>query len=208
MAARTTLTRSPGQGIASAHMNALRDHVVPFGSTDDVTSEGQMAVNTTTKRLVVHDGTAAVRVGYYSPAGRTGGSWTLPSTSASVGSVQVLDSTTVSLYWTGEEFDSDNLMTIGAVNPSIAYVPVAGIYVVTLYVQYTTTWTTAGNVVRLNVGGLVFDSTLDPTLGRQTLTVMRPMAASDSIQAQVLQASGSSRNLATVTRLDIYRVSP
>jgi len=72
MAARSTFTRTSGSVITSAWANSLRDHVVPYTGADDVTTEGQIGVNTLTDRLVIHDGTASRRLGHYTASGRTG----------------------------------------------------------------------------------------------------------------------------------------
>jgi hypothetical protein len=65
MAARSTFTRTSGSVITSAWANSLRDHVVPFTGADDVTTEGQIGVNTSTDQLMVHDGTAARTLSHF-----------------------------------------------------------------------------------------------------------------------------------------------
>lgn len=52
MGARNTLTVVSGTTITSAWGLGVRDHVVPFTTSDDVSSNGQIAVNTSTARLV------------------------------------------------------------------------------------------------------------------------------------------------------------
>lgn len=52
MAARSTLTVTSGTTITSAWGNAVRDHAVPYTTSDDVSSNGQLAMNTTSGRLV------------------------------------------------------------------------------------------------------------------------------------------------------------
>jgi hypothetical protein len=68
MAARSTLTVTSGTTITSAWGNSVRDHVVPFTGSNDVASEGQLAVNTTADKLVVWNGSAVVELASY-------GSW-------------------------------------------------------------------------------------------------------------------------------------
>lgn len=72
MASRTTFTRTSGSVITSAWANALRDHTVTIGTTDDVASEGQLAVNTSSDALVMHNGTGSVAVAHYG----LGSTWT------------------------------------------------------------------------------------------------------------------------------------
>jgi len=57
--ARSGFTVSNGATIATTWGNGVRDHIVPIGTTDDVSSEGQLASNTSTNEVVVHDGTSA-----------------------------------------------------------------------------------------------------------------------------------------------------
>lgn len=59
MTARSGFTVSNGATIATTWGNGVRDHIVPIGTTDDVSSEGQLASNTSTNKVVVHDGTSA-----------------------------------------------------------------------------------------------------------------------------------------------------
>jgi hypothetical protein len=65
MAARSTLTVTSGTTITSAWGNSVRDHAVPYTTSNDVTTEGMLAVNTSTDQLVIHNGSAAVQFGTY-----------------------------------------------------------------------------------------------------------------------------------------------
>jgi hypothetical protein len=59
MAARSTLTVAGSTTIASSWGNNVRDHAVTRTTSDDVSAEGQLCANTSTDRIVVHDGTSA-----------------------------------------------------------------------------------------------------------------------------------------------------
>lgn len=65
MAARTTLTVVSGNTITSAWGNAVRDHVVTYTGSNDVATEGQLAVNTTNDDIVIYNGSAAEIIGHY-----------------------------------------------------------------------------------------------------------------------------------------------
>jgi hypothetical protein len=65
VAARFTFTRTAGTAITAAWANTLRDHVVPTTTSNDVSSEGQLAVNTSTDQLVVYTGSAALELARY-----------------------------------------------------------------------------------------------------------------------------------------------
>ncbi len=85
MAARSAMTVVSTTTIATSWGNNIRDHIVARTTSNDVSSEGQMAVNTSTDQLVIHNGSAAVQFGTYgTPTTWTatpaqtgfGGSWT------------------------------------------------------------------------------------------------------------------------------------
>lgn len=67
MAARSTFTRSAFATITSAWANTLRDHIVSITGSNDVSSEGQLCVNTAADVLVVHDGTTVQQLARYGP---------------------------------------------------------------------------------------------------------------------------------------------
>lgn len=88
MAARSTLTVTSGTTITSAWGNSMRDHVVPKTTSNDVSSEGQLAVNTSTDQLVVHNGSAAVQLVAY-------GAWSTWTPGITQGTGGVLSLTTL-----------------------------------------------------------------------------------------------------------------
>ena len=65
MAARSAMTVVSTTTIATSWGNNIRDHIVARTTSNDVASEGQMAVNTSTDQLVIHNGSAAVQFGTY-----------------------------------------------------------------------------------------------------------------------------------------------
>jgi hypothetical protein len=65
VAARSTFTRSAFATITAAWANSIRDHLVTIATTDDVSSVGQVAVNTTTGKMVMSNGSVAVEFGRY-----------------------------------------------------------------------------------------------------------------------------------------------
>lgn len=65
MALRTSFTRVFGAVIPSAWANSIRDHLVTIATSNDVSSEGQLCVNTSTDQLVVHNGSGAIELGRY-----------------------------------------------------------------------------------------------------------------------------------------------
>lgn len=65
MAARSSFTRTVGAAITAAWANTIRDHLPTITTSNDVASEGQLCVNTSTDRLVVHNGSGAVELARY-----------------------------------------------------------------------------------------------------------------------------------------------
>lgn len=65
MAARSTFTRTSGSVITSAWANSLRDHLPTITTSNDVSSEGQLAVNTSSDAVVIHDGSGVVELARY-----------------------------------------------------------------------------------------------------------------------------------------------
>lgn len=72
MSSRSSLTVTSGTTITSAWGNGIRDHIVARTTSDDVSSEGQLCVNTSADTLVTHNGTGAVAIANYG----LGSSWT------------------------------------------------------------------------------------------------------------------------------------
>lgn len=65
MTARSGFTVAGGATIATTWGNGVRDHLMSRTTSDDVASEGQMAVNTSTDQVVIHNGSGAVQFGGY-----------------------------------------------------------------------------------------------------------------------------------------------
>lgn len=65
MAARSTFTRSAGNTITAALNNSIRDHLPTYTTSNDVSTEGQLCVNTSTDKLVVYSGAAVVELANY-----------------------------------------------------------------------------------------------------------------------------------------------
>lgn len=93
MAARSTLTVVSGNTITSSWGNSVRDHVVPFTTSNDVTSEGQLASNTTTNKVMVHNGTAAVDLVAW-------GAWETFTPGILQGAGEVLTASSIDAYYT------------------------------------------------------------------------------------------------------------
>jgi hypothetical protein len=101
---RTALTRTSGTVITSAWANLLRDHVVPFTTSDDVSSNGQLALNTSSKRLVTQLSSVVYPIAGAMP--RVRATPALTGLSYSAGAQPVA--------WNTEAYDTDGLYNSGS----------------------------------------------------------------------------------------------
>ena len=140
MAARSTLTVVSGTTITSAWGNAIRDHAVPSTTADDVAAEGQIGVNTTTDRLMIHDGTAARRLLAYSATGRTHcrRSDTIPNSPIS----GMLNNTITQLAFATADADPDGFYTGFNGTQYVFTIPAAlgGVYAISWEGTFSTGW--------------------------------------------------------------------
>lgn len=119
MAARSTLTVTSGTVITSAWGNSVRDHAVPFTTSDDVTSNGQLAFNTTTNRLVGRIGGTAFPVAGAMPRARVRRSATTTFSSGA----------NFSVPWNTEDYDTDSIWASGS--PGLLTASHSGLWLVT-----------------------------------------------------------------------------
>lgn len=91
MAARSAMTVTSGTTVTTAWGNNVRDHVVTQTTSNDVASEGQLCVNTSTDALIAHNGTGAVAIAHYG----LGTTWTPTLTQGAGVSVTV----NIARYW-------------------------------------------------------------------------------------------------------------
>lgn len=103
MAARSTLTVTSGTTITSSWGNAVRDHAVPGTTSDDVSSNGQLAVNTSTSRLITRLGGTNYPIAGAMPRVRI----RTTTTFALGAGVAAL------ISWDTEDYDTDSLFSTG-----------------------------------------------------------------------------------------------
>jgi hypothetical protein len=164
--------------------------------------EGVEILEIDTDRYLIYDGSAWIRTGWYSSAGRTGGIWTRNAVQ-SIG-----NATTVAVIWNNEVTDSDGFLT-----PSTATITVpaglGGLYACAAEITYS------GASLNQNMIRFLFSSITDPyefvgtaTLtGFQTASVVVPLAAGDTFQVSTFHTNGAALNIARA-RLDVYRIGP
>jgi hypothetical protein len=195
MAARSTLTVTSGTTITSAWGNSVRNHLVPYTTSNDVSSEGQLAVNTSTKQLVAYNGSSAVRLGHYTSAGRT---W-VSATDSGVGSIAT--ATTVQMSWSASS-DADGFYT-GWDGTRYAFtVPsgLGGVYAIIAQIAFSTTWTPSdgGDWIRIDVPSVTrFDVPTQPNSGGILAASIGciSLSAADKVAVSFMQSSGSSRTV-------------
>jgi hypothetical protein len=190
MAARSTLTVTSGSTIASSWGNSVRDHVVPRTTTDDVSAEGQLAANTSTDRIVVHDGTAARRLIHYSSSGRTGAVGI--STSVTLGA-----GTTGQIYFTMSS-DPDGYYTgwDGAYYQFTVPSGLGGIYSITVHAFSAVTLTSGGMTVTVRTHPLLFPGFATPSSATNhgCTSITRPLDAGDQFSVSVTNHHSATSN--------------
>lgn len=209
MSARSTMTAVTGTIITAAHGNLLRDHIVPSTGSNDVSSHGQLAVNTATYELVVHDGVAgATRLGHYRAAGRrsfytdarlavryssffSDGDSAAPSGSLCSCIWQDIGSSNPA-GWITDAYPSRPYTTNEIIN-----VPVAGVYSGWIRLDFTSSWAAAGDYLRVEVGAQQFTVPISSSTGEAYISWSDvPLTAGAAITHAFLQLSGSTRTVA------------
>lgn len=156
MSTRSSLTVVSGTTITSAWGNGIRDHVVPKTTSDDVSSEGQLAANTSTDRIMVHNGTSAARLMHYTSSGRTGcvGAASAVAIGSGVSAqISFTMSTDADGFYTGWD---------GSVHAFTVPTELGGVYAITVNAYSSVTITSGGIAIAVAIGGLRFPSTATP----------------------------------------------
>lgn len=195
--------------IAWAHVATAADFGTIGDDNDQPSSgglpfEGEAYVDTTNDRVQHWSGSAWARTGHYSTTGRTGGAWRR-STNQSISDVTVTD-----ISWDAEDADSDGFLTPTSATFTVPS-GLGGIYAITVEMipQFSASVTAAN--LYLTVGGTrVFsaigggDSTTSGTVSH-SMSLVRPLAASDACKVQFIHNSGSARDYKA--RLYVYRLA-
>lgn len=156
MSTRSSLTVVSGTTITSSWGNGIRDHIIPKTTSDDVSSEGQLAANTSTDRIMVHNGTSAARLMHYTSSGRTGCVGTASAVAIGSG-VSAQISFTMSS-------DADGFYTgwDGSVHAFTVPTGLGGVYAITVNAYSSVTATSGGIAIAVAIGGLTYPSTATP----------------------------------------------
>lgn len=188
MAARSTLTVVSGTTITSAWGNSVRDHAVPFTTSDDVSSNGQVAFNTANQRLIARVAGVTLPIGGRMPRVRVTPlltSLTLPS----AGSYLV--------NWNNEVFDTDNMYNAASSGSAIvaAY---PGAYQFSYQLSWFSPSAKATFRSHMQVNGAGFhaaqESTTDGTTAHSGSTTLW-LAAGDTVQLVATVTGTASVNI-------------
>jgi hypothetical protein len=125
MGARNTLTVVSGTTITSAWGNGVRDHIVSYASTNDVSITGQTSFNTSTGRLVYWNGSAAVPIAGDMPRCRV--TQSAPGAPVGPGVLQTLS-------WNTVEYNTANMRN--GLIPSVIVAPFTGMYLCAFKVTF------------------------------------------------------------------------
>lgn len=188
MSSRSSLTVTSGTTITSAWGNGIRDHVVPKTTSDDVSSEGQLAANTSTDRIMVHNGTSAARLMHYTSSGRTGCVGTASTVAIGSGASAQISFTMSS--------DADGFYTgwDGSVHAFTVPTGLGGVYAITVNAYSSVTATSGGIAIAVAIGGLTYPSTATPNTNWASVAlaaVPMPAAAKFSVSLENRHSASS-----------------
>ena len=189
MSSRSSLTVTSGTTITSAWGNGIRDHVVPKTTSDDVSSEGQLAANTSTDRIMVHNGTSAARLMHYTSSGRTGCVGTASAVAIGSG-VSAQISFTMST-------DDDGFYTgwDGSVHAFTVPTGLGGVYAITVNAYSSVTTTSGGIAITVATGGLTYLSTATPNTNWASVALAAvPIAAAAKFSVSLENRHSASSN--------------
>jgi hypothetical protein len=199
MAARSAMTVTTATTITSTWGNNVRDHIVPKTTSDDVSSEGQLAVNTTSDRIMAHDGSSAVRIGHYSVGGRTCCIGTGSSGSIGSGSTAELNFTMSS--------DGDSMYTGWNGSHYVFTIPagLGGIWAIT-FDGHSGTGMSGGGSMAATIAGTIYAGYAPVNGSHMMVTAVVPMSAGNTFYVNFYNGHSSSVTATwgvTATRLCI-----
>ena len=189
MSTRSSLTVVSGTTITSAWGNLVRDHVVPKTTSDDVSSEGQLAANTSTDRIMVHNGTSAARLMHYTSSGRTGCVGTASAVAIGSGVAAQISFTMSS--------DADGFYTgwDGSVHAFTVPTGLGGVYAITVNAYSSVTATSGGIAITVATGGLTYLSTATPNTNWASVALAAvPIAAAAKFSVSLENRHSASSN--------------
>jgi len=165
-------------------------------------TEGQMIAVTNQDRLEVYSGSAWVRVGNWSSAGRTGTVLRRAATQS------ISTGTDTKISFDTEDTDTDGFIAVTATNVVIPS-GLDGIYLITGTVAWASS-PGANSNVRIELGGTTGDyrshcGTGTVAYQSQAISVGPALAASNTIALRCYQASGASINV--TARLEVWRLA-
>lgn len=189
MPARSSLTRTAFSTITSAWANSLRDHVVPYSGSDDVSTEGQLSVNTTSDRVMVHNGSGARRLIHYGPGGRSGVSATATAVAVGAGVTAQIPFSTLT--------DPDSYYTGWNGSAYVFTVPtnLDGVYAITVNVVSSVSLTAGGVSVSVASGGLIYPCLSSPPTNYGAVSVASlPLVSGNTFSVAVRNEHSASSN--------------
>lgn len=164
-------------------------------------TEGQMIAVTDTDRIEVYSGSAWVRVGHWSAAGRTGTKLRRSATQS------ISSASDTAISFDIEDFDSDGFI---AVTADTITVPsgLDGVYAITGYVSYASS-PGINSIVHIVLGGTTGDFRIpsgNSSVSYQNLAVSATvaLAATNTVKLYTYQASGGAINV--TAQLEMYRL--
>lgn len=195
--------------------NSIRNQglqVTTSGARPSSPAEGMVIYETDTDKVMVYDGSAWVRVGWSTTAGRTG------CTIRKTGNTSVSNVANQTITWTAEDVDTDGFI---AVSSSTVTIPanLGGLYSIACSVNFDSTGLdiTIGVSVLATLSstkyaysGSVLAANNTPSgtgtnIKTSGTSMVLPMSAGDTLVFSCTQSSGGARNL-TSAIAHVYRI--
>lgn len=218
MSARSALTVVSGTTITSAWGNNIRDHAVTRTTTNDVSADGQLVMNTSTGQLVAHDGAGATRIAHYKESGRIKFSTTgfshvrrAGTTFYTAGEATVTNGVACTVVWQsdatanpGSGWITDGWAGFAGVSNELVTVPYDGLYSGFIRIGFVSSWAFASDLLSVTVGSA--DARLTPIFqgGGYCSWSRVPMDAGESVSHAIYQFSGSTQTVDSVELWLIY----
>jgi hypothetical protein len=193
------------QALTSSYLNTnYSDQVVStvLSTGKPTGTEGQLIAVTNQDRLEVYSGTAWVRVGNWSSAGRTGTVLRRAATQS------IATATDTKISFDTEDTDTDGFIAVTATD---IVVPsgLDGIYLITGTVAWASS-PGANSNVRIELGGTTGDYRTHCGTGtvayqNQVVSAVTALAATNTISLRCYQATGASINV--TARIEVWRLA-
>lgn len=187
MSTRSSLTVVSGTTITTSWGNNVRNHIVARTTSDDVTADGQMCLNTSTERLVYYDGSSVFPLAGAMPRARATAGVATP----------IGNGLLTTPNWSVQDYDTDSMFTPF---DNKIYAPLDGTYLVSFKVTFASAATGQREAFVGVSGGATRHAGVSVPVGSTAAAVVLSSAAEVDltagayVQVYMYQTSGAGLN--------------